>query len=176
MQNHSGTAVNLSFFFLALLICSVCIFWRHAWQSRPKRELCSRSWTGKRRFWSMLNRTTIRNSAIVLTVNVLHAITFWGKKKNARENKANHSIKNAHWARDWEDKTRSMCTQSNTYSLIDGADNQSSHSNDGLICVFRATHAHKKAAEASIKLASITASDVIYDLGCGDARSLRAIY
>lgn len=60
--------------------------------------------------------------------------------------------------------------------FIDGVDEQSSDNNDGLICVFRATHAHKQAAEASIKLASITASDVIYDLGCGDARSSWALY
>ena len=57
----------------------------------------------------------------------------------------------------------------------DGVDKQSSGSNDGFISVFRATHAHKQAAEASIKLASITVSDVIYDLGCGDARSAWAL-
>ena len=58
---------------------------------------------------------------------------------------------------------------------VDGKRAESGESGDGKICAFQAVHVQRQAAEASVTLASITASDVIYDLGCGDARSARAI-
>ena len=56
-----------------------------------------------------------------------------------------------------------------------GVDGKRGESGDGKMCAFQAVHVQRQAAEASVTLASITASDVIYDLGCGDARSARAI-
>ena len=57
--------------------------------------------------------------------------------------------------------------------MFDDVDDESS--NDNFMCVFRATHAHTQAAQSTIKLASITSSDVIYDIGCGDARFSRTL-
>ena len=86
---------------------------RYVWQSRTKRGHCSRDWTGRGQFWNMWKKTTTRNLAITLTVNLLQAISYWANSWQIMQEELKPTIPSKHtrWAHDWVHKIRTICTK-----------------------------------------------------------------